>query len=256
MEKKTIEIPEGYEARIEGNKVFLEPKFKAGDFITDGERIFQIKETVWERNNRNDGSTYCESLIVNLRNGYTYANSTDLKEYHLWTIQDAKDGDVLAEHETIVLFKKIEGQNIRCYCTYHYLGYNTTFYVDTLQNKTPYHPTTKEQRDLLFAKMKEAGYKWDADKKELKKIEQKSAWSEEDEKFLKTALWHISYSVSNGKNTDEHCDTTDWLKSLKERYTWKPTDAQMESLDLLSRGEGSRHIILRSLYNSLQKLLN
>ena len=81
MEKKTIEIPEGYEARIEGNKVFLEPKFKAGDFITDGERIFQIKETVWERNNRNDGSTYCESLIVNLRNGYTYASSTDLKEH-------------------------------------------------------------------------------------------------------------------------------------------------------------------------------
>ena len=30
-------------------------------------------------------------------------------------------------------------------------------------------PATKEQRDLLFAKMKEAGYEWDADKKELKK---------------------------------------------------------------------------------------
>ena len=29
-----------------------------------------------------------------------------------------------------------------------------------------------------------------------------SAWSEEDEKFFKTALWHISYSISNGKSTD------------------------------------------------------
>ena len=32
------------------------------------------------------------------------------------------------------------------------------------------YPATKEQRDLLFAKMREAGYQWDADKKELSKI--------------------------------------------------------------------------------------
>ena len=32
------------------------------------------------------------------------------------------------------------------------------------------YPATKEQRDLLFRKMKEAGYEWDADKKELRKI--------------------------------------------------------------------------------------
>lgn len=31
-------------------------------------------------------------------------------------------------------------------------------------------PATKEQRDLLFAKMKETGYEWDTDKKELNKI--------------------------------------------------------------------------------------
>lgn len=42
-------------------------------------------------------------------------------------------------------------------------------------------------------------------------------WSEEDEKFFITALWHISYSVSNGKSTDCRCDTTEWLKSIKER---------------------------------------
>ena len=33
------------------------------------------------------------------------------------------------------------------------------------------YPATKEQRDLLFRKMKEAGYEWDADKKELRKIQ-------------------------------------------------------------------------------------
>ena len=33
------------------------------------------------------------------------------------------------------------------------------------------YPATKEQRDLLFKKMKEAGYQWDAEKKELRKIQ-------------------------------------------------------------------------------------
>ena len=35
-------------------------------------------------------------------------------------------------------------------------------------------PATKEQRNLLFQKMREAGYEWDAEKKELIKIEQKA----------------------------------------------------------------------------------
>ena len=46
-------------------------------------QFLYLKETIWERNNKSDGSTYCESLIVNLRDGNTYANDTDLKEYHL-----------------------------------------------------------------------------------------------------------------------------------------------------------------------------
>ena len=50
-----------------------------------------------------------------------------------------------------------------------------------------------------------------------KQGEQKSAWNKEDEQFFNTALWHISYSISNGKSTDINCDTTDWLKSLKYR---------------------------------------
>lgn len=29
------------------------------------------------------------------------------------------------------------------------------------------YPATKEQRDLLFQKMKEVGYEWDSEKKEL-----------------------------------------------------------------------------------------
>ena len=138
------------------NKV--EPKFKVGDWITNGACIIKITSVddryYWHDNDCVGGDI--ESID---------------KEYHLWTIQDAKDGDVLAEHETIVLFKEIDGLNIRCYCTYNYLGCDPTLRVDTLHNKNPYRPATKEQRDLLFQKMKEAGYEWDAEKKELNKIE-------------------------------------------------------------------------------------
>ena len=91
-----------------------------------------------------------------------------------WTIEDAKDGDVLftsstASHETFI-FKSIDEKgNAECYFAYdsedgfregkyHFIG-----------RATNCKPATKEQRDLLFQKMKEAGYEWDAEKKELKK---------------------------------------------------------------------------------------
>lgn len=86
-----------------------------------------------------------------------------------FTIQDARDGNVLASPECYVVFKEIDGLNIKCHCTYHYLGLNPTFYIDTLQNKDAFLPATKEQRDVLMKAMNDAGYEWDAEKKELKK---------------------------------------------------------------------------------------
>ena len=58
------------------------------------------------------------------------------------------------------------------------------------------HPATKEQRDLLFKKMKEAGYQWDSDNKELHKIQP-------------------HYDIKNFKPFD-HCrfkptETRDWI---------------------------------------------
>ena len=123
------------------------------------------------------------------------------------------------------------------------------------------------------------------------------------------SLWHISYSISNGKSTDCHCDTTywlkslkdrvqpqskqewsaldernlqgiideieanknhahdcdlatydrflSWLKSLKDRYTWKPNEEQMLALKSAEGIVGCLTIIggqLKSLYEDLKKL--
>lgn len=131
------------------------PKFKVGDWIA------------------ND---YCAGKVIALTDDAYLLDSGQGIPFscehnaHLWTIEDAKDGDVLAADECYVIFKEIDGLNIKCYCTYHYMGFNPSFHIDTLQNKTAFHPATKEQREVLFDKMKGAGYQWDEKKKELRKI--------------------------------------------------------------------------------------
>ena len=92
-----------------------------------------------------------------------------------WTIQDAKDGDVIFYDEGwICIFKCIHGIWYSSYCfitdngEFH-TGYERHAVDSTIHGNA--HPATKEQRDLLFQKIKEAGYEWDVEKKELKKKE-------------------------------------------------------------------------------------
>jgi hypothetical protein len=61
---------------------------------------------------------------------------------------------------------------IDCHCCIDACGIfdpclNDCCYVGDV-SRDDYAPATKEQRDLLFHKMKEAGYEWNAEKKELK----------------------------------------------------------------------------------------
>lgn len=235
----------------------VEQKFKVGDWVIYDHRTYQIVELP-------QGRLINASLS---RNGKT--EQAPLPYCEKWSIQDAKDGDVLASNRSIFIFSQeyIAGK-AKAHCGIM----NGLFIVkpEGCWTNEKCYPATKEQRDTLLKAMTDAGYAFDFEKKKLKKIEQKPtenkgmnldeeemtpfqkkvfciidttieeeqglkqvcdellrlahdeikkkpAWSEEDEKFFKTALWHISYSISNGKSTDIHCDTTDWLKSLKDR---------------------------------------
>lgn len=55
------------------------------------------------------------------------------------------------------------------YCALNSFGEFVLSMVDWLL-KTSVLPATKEERDLLFQKMKEAGYEWNEDKKKLIKL--------------------------------------------------------------------------------------
>ena len=230
----------------------VEPKFKVGDWIVYNDNLYHIGNIALQR--------YYECLRVD---GTVHTFSFDIdNKSHLWTIiQDAKDGDVLTGHETIVIFKKIDGLNIKCYCTYHFMNF-TSFYLDTLQSKDSYTPATKGQRDLLFQRIHDAGYEWDADKKELKKIEQKPAWSEEDLDSITAAINNLEYFKNNCVYHLIGLEPAiTFLKSLKDRYTWKPSEEQMHYLhwianvklgDSVVEQEVSKH--LNELYEDLKKL--
>ena len=88
-----------------------------------------------------------------------------------WTIQDAKDGDVVFyDSGWTCIFKCIHGIWYSSYCFITSDGEFHTGYerhaVDAISNGNA-HRATKEQRHLLFQKIKEAGYKWNPQTKTL-----------------------------------------------------------------------------------------
>lgn len=234
----------------------VEPKFKVGDWVVNkfGD-VWHIDS--FDRNYQvSNGDKYC------------YFTIEKQNEMHIWTIQDAKDGDILAAHECYVIFKEIDGLNIKCYCTYHYIGCNPSFYVDTLQNKTAFYPATKEQRETLERAMTNAGYAFDFEKKELKKIEQKpmnkvepmQEWSEDDEEMLEELLNYCDTSIQyNGIKSQQAIKwkkRKEWLKSLRPQSRWKPDSSMLICLEYAIKhiNKDSDKRILSKLLEQLKKL--
>ena len=150
----------------------VEPKFKVGDWIVRGE-----------------GFVYEPSLITEIRDYYicellngervTYTLNDVHKNFHLWTLTDAKDGDVIAFNDSpdvnfplrwIGIYKQPRVVSNKSYWFHCIITPDHTFRGYDSWWVSNVHPATKEQHDLLFTKMKEAGYQWDENKKELRKI--------------------------------------------------------------------------------------
>jgi len=143
------------------NKV--KPKFKVGDYVV---------------------GKYISGYISEIRDDcylldYQGFSIDKQDKYHLWTIQDAKKGDILQANKCTLIFdslaKDMDGNTV--ISSWYHCNTKTFYGMGTckpdlwvIEGVTP---ATKEQRELLFSKMKEAGYEWDSEKKELKKIEPK-----------------------------------------------------------------------------------
>lgn len=266
----------------------IEPKFHRGQWIIWQDKCYEVNYNGcgYELVDQNGLSTSLEYGTVDT-------------SARLWDVtKDAKDGDVLAEDSCIFIIQKL-GDNNTAAKTYYTLYDDGDFddgsilYFDIDSTK----PATKEQRDQLEKVMVAAGYVFD--NKELKKIEEspnevrttgychvedvghKTVWSEEDEYCLDGAIETELYmlDVVNGVKTfdvgnesiKEKCTKElNWLKSLKARYTWLPSEEQMDALkgalyDAIWQYDfkGSpikeevtrRHAeTIESLYNDLKKL--
>ena len=153
----------------------IEPRFKVGDWLC--------------ANELNDYANLIKIVkIVDVFGKKRYKISRDYdsdldltefdfieKHYHLWTIQDAEDGNVLVHNSFMFgdfIFIYNSTSVLQAYC--YYSSERNRFIIEDRGHSYPWNmqevtPATKEQRDALMKAMNDAGYKWDAEKKELKK---------------------------------------------------------------------------------------
>lgn len=219
------------------------PKFHEGDWIVHHgtENIYQVVAIIDNQYQLKYGDNYTVQKCADVD-----------KCARLWDItKDAKDGDVLADNGTKIIFifknteydSYIESKVIKYFIRYSFDGINLPLenggHLGVVGEYSNFVPATKEQRDLLFQKMKEAGYNWDAEKRVLKKLahqevtkvsdQETSEWSEEDSRKIETLLSIIFdyafYKDALDENKDltgEYAELSDWLQFFPERFNLQP----------------------------------
>ena len=154
----------------------VEPKFKVGNWY-QCTKSFYGKGVIFTKNT----AYYCtQKGCLQDEYGCHIAIVKDLYDnFKLWTIQDAKDGDVLANDHHILILKELvydwsssgTPYSVKAYCGIKpngnfEIGKDNWCFCGTLH----IHPATKEQRDALMKAMNDAGYKWNTETKTLGKL--------------------------------------------------------------------------------------
>lgn len=221
----------------------IKSQFHEDDWITNGQltcKILRVIGKSYELHLYNDDYCHFETDIQSIN-----------KDYHLWSIRDAKDGDILvSKHNQPFIYNGIfDEESVGAYCGIDKFGndFLKGIFSCDWSYKEGVKPATKKQRDILFSKMKDAGYEFDFEKKELKKFhvidegkaemdycftkmmngeKVSSAWSEDDEKMVNDIIAAIDTLYYHGM--------VNWLKSLKDRVQpqnmWKPSKEQIIAL--------------------------
>ena len=257
----------------------VEPKFHVGDWIVDMEdrELFYVSKVL--------DSTY--ELVASANDGddYHMPHYTVDDNYRLWTINDAKDGDILVSKSGNKIFSYRGNLNLRGNPCAYYGIYKvhdgicfTPCAIGNSFTDEEVFPATKEQRRALFEEKTAAGgvlhfskKEWetigqkhvdepsafkdkllelfqkfryikegmptngdiidyvDAHIQELIDIIQNKPWSEEDERWREAIIDVLVNNTQSGEDgVNVYSEEISWLKSLKERYIWKPSDEQMK----------------------------
>ena len=176
-------IPDGCVATIEGNRIHIKReyktaieaikkensdnankvkyKFKVGDWITNGAtkpaQISSIEDDMYYTHNGTIGGNI-ESMD---------------KDYHLWTITYAKDGDILisSDNKPFIFNGWIDEFNVGAYCGLNIVNEFTisNSRCNWTSNKN-IKPATEKQCQTLFDKMKLLGWVWNPETKKLNRL--------------------------------------------------------------------------------------
>jgi len=154
------------------------PKFKVGDWIfakNNGKRtwlIIAVTPDCYELQDIQGSETSIAQITID-------------NYYRLWTLDDAKSGDVLVGENSKrpFIFKGCIDEAHPGYPT-AYCGINCSdeFVSDTSQSwwtDSSVRPATYKERQQLFNRLEEEGYKWDLDSLTLSKIQKR--WRDKED---------------------------------------------------------------------------
>lgn len=148
----------------------IRPKFDIGDWITCPAFIPE-PHLLHVINNEEDGLYELED-VYGTKKRSTIGHVESI--YYHWTIKDAKEGDVLYYEDSdslkILIYQFGKVHYYCCLTNNVFVSHSYYFSVEK-DRLSRIRPANAEQRNFLFARMEEEGYRWDEDKKEVIRYE-------------------------------------------------------------------------------------
>ena len=193
----------------------IEPKFKVGDWIIDEETpndvfyVIGVLEEIYK--------------VIDIDGqDYHIPHCKADKQFHLWSIDDAKDGDVLETDGSVFIYAKVLYNKPYAYCGVDKYGVFKDNCLENNWSNSVYniHHATDKQRDQLEKAIMKAGYEWDSEKKELKKIEVASK-EMEDERIRKGIIRNLKYLMDRSEGFVK--------EDLQERIAWLEKQSETSS---------------------------
>lgn len=242
----------------------VKAKFNIGDWVIWDNKVICYIDNIYQGK---------ESLMYTITDTNNMIRSYSVKSFEnnarLWTLTDVKPGDILSNGKMIVIFKQFEDPSYRQHII-AYIGLDNFGRIQITDEHWELgidkaKPATKEQCDILFQKMGEYGYTWNAEKKELLEIEEEltdfekslkhimietlecgdtrnlkadaemllrlankpKEWSHEDDVMVHDILGLLPVKTRPEYNQRRE----DWLKSLKGRV--QPQELNEEDEDMV-----------------------
>lgn len=148
-----------------------------------------------------------------------WISKSEVNNYHLWTIKDAKPGDIVVIQNSTLIYKESnsEGDHISYFAATDVVDGSLLIGPGTCYAKYCY-PTTLDQRRYFLQKVKESGYEWDEKNmrlinstlKEKEEIDAGFTKMMEDDK-VKGDIKFILANSDLSKVSTPFSDMLDWL---------------------------------------------